>query len=347
MLALILSFLPWVQQGLPFLLLSPVLSITGLALVIILVVSAVHIAFHIHYINEVNEAKEDLLILYRRYYAYKCAQREDKLRVQRIWSPVRISVQTIRERLNRIQVFIEQARDAMEKQTQQIHRELFDESPTGQRDIFVANGERLQREGKNTLEDFAGQISKKRVKEPVEDWHQSSADIKRQLILQFRQQAQSLMEMSDENAQEQILRFVTNINSAYFKGPLVDLQHALDKENIWLEARDRVETPLYRIDIGKTTREFFFVCGRAWDVNKGQRYLPDDARIVKISDHHEWILLAAFFQGSLPATINPDILFPEKDSADPAGAPMGTPDTDAGTPSTPVDPDAADHNLVI
>jgi hypothetical protein len=191
--------------------------------------------------------------------------------------------------------------------------------PTGQRDIFIANGERLQREGKNTLESFAGQISQKRVKEPVEEWHQSSADMKRQLILQFRQQAQSLMEMSDEDAQAQIRRFVTDITRAYFKGPLVELQYALDKENIWREARDRVETPLYRIDIGKTTREFFFVCGRAWDVNKGLRYLPNDARHVRTSDVHDWILLATFFQGGLPETINPDILFPEKGQANPSG----------------------------
>ncbi len=327
-LGLALAILSWLPARI-FAFTPPLALTTTVVFVLItLFVALIHIAFHIRYTRNVKMCKEDLLIFYRQYYVYQCEKREDKLRVIRVLSPLRRTVQRIRERLDNIQMFIEQTRDRLEVQASKIEDELFNSSASF-RDIFVANGERLQRRQKNTLEDFAGQISKLRVKDPVEDWHQSSATLKRQLIQQFRQQ--SLMEMSDEAAQKQILAFVTGVSQTYFKGSLIDVRNALDKEDIWLEAIDRVETPLYQIQVGNKGLQFLFACGRVQDMANGWRYMRSDTYPVKISDTHEWVLLVAFFRGGLPTTINPEILFPVKTSTTSADASMHPPDLEQGT----------------
>ncbi len=122
------------------------------------------------------------------------------------------------------------------------------------------------------------------------------------------------MEMSDEQTLEQIRAFATSVTSAYLKGPHVELQNALDKPDIWMEALDRVKNPLYQAQVGIKEPQFLFICGRDFDISRGLPYIPAHAHPVSISDTHEWVLLAAFFHGGLPTTINPEILFPEKSS---------------------------------
>lgn len=304
-LALVLSFFalfPWIPRT--------ALDITIASVLASILIGSIHWMFRLRYILRVEECKEDLLIFYRRYYAHRCELSEDKLR-RNVLGPLRRKVQAINERLNNLQQFVQEARQTLDEQARRVQEELFN-SPAGLRDIFVANGERLQRIQRNTLADFAAQISKLRIKEPLEEWHRSAANLKRQLIQNFRQQSESLMEMSDEETLEQIRAFASNVTSPYLKGPLVELQTALDKPDIWMEALERAENPLYQAQVGTKEPKFSFICGRDFDIDRGVPYIPNDAYPVRISDTQEWVLLAAFFRGGLPTTINPDILFPEK-----------------------------------
>jgi len=224
----------------------------------------------------------------------------------------------MRDKLEDLYPFIQTIQNDLEERATTTRQRLFD-SPGSVRDIFVANGERLQKEKRNTLEDFASQITKLRVKEPVADWHQTPQDMKKHLITLFRSQRESLMEMNEEQALRQIYEFTLNVNRPYFKGPLVDIQSALDKEDIWREALDRVENPLYRAQVGIREPQFRFICGREADISRGIRYIPADAYPVMLSDAHEWVLIAAFFRGGLPRALNVDTLFPHK--VDPATTP--------------------------
>ena len=303
-LALVLSALAWIPHT--------ILYITLASLSATILVGYMHWVFRLRYSQRVEECKEDLLIFYRRYYAYLCECKEDCLRRNAL-VPLRTRVQAIHERLFNLQQFVQQARKTLDKESQRVQDELFDR-PAGLRDIFVANGERLQRENTNTLADFASQISRLRTREPKEEWHRSSAHLKRQLIQSFRQQSESLMEMSDEALLKQIRTFATDVISPYLRGPHVELQNALDKRDIWMEAIERVENPLYQAQVGIKEPQFLFIGGRDFDIGRGLPYIPVHAYPVRVSDTHEWVLMAAFFRGGQPTTINPDILFPEKSS---------------------------------
>ncbi len=306
-LALVLTILAFAS---PFHLQRTTLNIAIITIIVTLLVGCAHWYFNQLHRQRVKEVREDLLTFYRRYYAHRCEQREDTLRLV-VLGPLRRKIQAIRERLDAIDDFIQQTRDEFEQQASQAQRELFD-GPAGSRDIFIANGERLQRDNKNTLEEFAGQVSKLRVKEPLEEWLLSCSVLKRELILILRRQRESLMEMSDGDAQRQIREFAVNVTRPYLKGPFVDLQYALDKRDTWSGALGRVENPLYQAQVGVKEPQFLFVCGREQDVSKGTPFIPAQAHPVRISDTHEWVLLAAFFRGGLPTTVNAEILFPER-----------------------------------
>lgn len=307
-LALVLSIL-----AVPIIPKTP-LWIAAVTAFVSLLVGGAHWFFRQIHLEKVEAAKEDLLAFYRRYYAYLCEQREDRLRTV-LMGPLRRKVQSMRERLDNISDFIREMQHQLDQRATNAQQELFN-SPAGVRDIFVANGERLQKEKKNTLEDFAGQMARLRAKEPIEEWHQTSQDLKRNLIAMFRRQPESLMEMSNDKALHQIYEFVYNITSAYCKGPAVDVQYALDKDEIWREALEHAGNPLYRAQVGIKEPQFVFICGRGPDINKGASYIPDAAHPVYISSVHEWILVAAFFKGGSPAILNQDVLFPFTTPAD-------------------------------
>jgi hypothetical protein len=297
-------------------------------------VSSVHLSFRSIHQKKIAQAKSDLLTFYRRYYAYRCEKREDRLRTV-LMGPLRRNIQAIREKLDDIYSFIQEIQKGLEAQAVRIHRDLFN-SPASARDIFIANGERLQKERKNTLEDFVGQVTKLRVKEPVEVWHQSSHDIKKQLIRQFRGQPESILEMSEAQAQRQIYEFAEQVIKPYFKGPLVDLHQALSKQDIWREALERAKNPLYRAQVGLRDPQFLFVCGREADISQGLPYLGTSVYPVHISHHHEWILVAALFRGGLPAALDTDQLFPFRVTPSEPPAPD---DGGDGTAQTIDDPD--------
>lgn len=274
------------------------------------------------YWDKVKKAKKDLLRFYRRHFAYRSEVREDALRLL-VMVPLRRRVMAMRERLDNIAAFLGGVRSRLDESSQQIRHNFFS-TPSGVRDIYIVNGERLQRRGRNTLEDLAAQVTHLRENGPV-PWHRTLSGIKEHLIELFRQQ--SMIEMTEDDAWRQIDTFAREITRRYLHGQLVDIQRALENRDIWSEARERAGSPLYQALVGFRKPELFFVCGnpailtplsgaRTGDLslngNSARKTVkwPFDAIPVSISDHHNWVLFIAFFKGGTPPALDPAILFP-------------------------------------
>lgn len=279
------------------------------------------------YWKKVREARKDLLRFYVRHFAHRCEVREDALRLL-VTTPLRRRVMGLRERLDDIASFIGSVRTRLDTIAQRTQHDLFD-TPSGARDIYVANGERLQRRSRNTLEDLAHQVTQQRENRPLEPWHRSLLEIRENLIEAFRTERPSILEMNEDDACTRIETFVRGVTRGYLHGTLDDIQRALANSAIWSEARDRACSPLYQAVVGMRQPQLFFVCGQApllaplsADQMRGksrtQMHWPVDAIPVYISDHHDWVLFAAFFSGGTPPALDSEILFPPKRRIDPA-----------------------------
>jgi hypothetical protein len=272
-----------------------------------LLVAVANWLFWKRYRKRVKDAQEDLLKFYRCYYAHKCEQREDALR-RTVMVPLRMRILRIRERLADIWNFIEDVQSRQDKRACDVRQEMFS-SPSAVRDIYVANGERLQKDHGNTVQDFEEQVTRLREKFPVQEWHRSYQDMKEGLIESFRQHKESIIEMNEEDAEQHIYEFSSNIIRDYFKGSLVDIKGALANAEVWKDALDMAQSPLYASQAGLREPQLLFACGQQTDIRQGEAHLPMNTTPVYISDRHDWVLMAALFKGGTPAAFNPDTLF--------------------------------------
>ena len=283
------------------------LSLTAVSVVIIGIMNWL---FWRRYQKRVEEGRKDLLRFYRAHFAHRCEQREDALR-RLVMVPLRRRVLAMRERLDDIALFIESVQNELDMRAQRVRRQLFS-GPSGARDIYIANGERLQKQRRNTIEDFDGQITRQRENSPVEEWHRTLQEMRERLIESFRTDTQSIIEMTAEQAREHIYNFTSRITVAYLHGPLSDIQRALDNNDVWKDALDRAQSPLYQAQVGIREPQLLFVCGQGADLAHGEKHWPTNATPVLISDHHHWVLIAALFRGGSPPAFDPDTLFPAK-----------------------------------
>ncbi len=301
------------------------LAIAAITLGVALIIGLANWLFWRRYWKKVKEAKKDLLHFYCRIFAYRSETSEDSLRLL-VMTPLRRRVMAMRERLDSISDFLNSVQTRLDESSRRVQRDLFN-TPSGARDIYVVNGERLQKRNKNTLEDLAAQVTHQREHRPLEPWHQTLREMKERLIEAFRQQ--SIIEMSEDAAWQQIDTFTRDVTQGYLHGQLDNIQRALENTAIWSEARERACSPLYQALVGYRKPELFFVCGRpailmplhgaqtgTLTLNRssvsGKPKWPADAIPVSISDHHNWVLFAAFFKGGTPPALDPDILFPPK-----------------------------------
>lgn len=262
--------------------------------------------------KDAREAREDLLKFYRRYFAYRCEVREDFLRLG-LMGPLRRRVQRMRERLDSMNDFIGDVRDGLEARATQADHDLFN-GPSASRDIFIANGERLEQVGSNTLEHFAGHLALQRRRNPVQIWHRTREEMRDELLRLLVQHPQSIIdmdEMNEEDAQEFINNFTQAIVETYFRGPLVDIHAALDKPEIWQNVQFRAQRALYGAHIGAREPQMLFICGRNYDLAQGRPYIPNEANLVE-TRNPEWLLVAAFFRGNPWRNLNFLNLFPVK-----------------------------------
>ncbi|HEX7967520.1 MAG TPA: hypothetical protein VF502_04830, partial [Stellaceae bacterium] len=136
-----------------------------------------------HAVRLAGDARDDVLRVYRRFYAYRCERREDELRVVLV-GPLRRRVKRMRERLEHMQSFVESVQQALAADAEITRDQLFD-GPSSLRDIYVANGERLTRDGEYTLTHFYAEVTRRRLANAHEDesWHRSPE----QMVQRLRQ----------------------------------------------------------------------------------------------------------------------------------------------------------------
>ncbi|GHP01024.1 hypothetical protein KSF_110710 [Reticulibacter mediterranei] len=238
---------------------------------------------------EVRQARADLLTFYRRYYAYLCEQREDQLRLL-LLNVVQSKALNIRQRLDHMATFLAEMRAQLADQAGRIPRELF-QGVAGSRDVFVVNGEMLQQEQKNTLDDAVEQLAKVRVRAPVETWHSTTQALNRHFLTEV---GERFFLLSQQELQALLLEWNREVTRSYCEGPLVNLSAAMDTPEVWREALERAKQVVYQEPAGVQVPQWMFVCGRDADIQKGAPHLPGDVYPVRISGVHAWVLVAAF-----------------------------------------------------
>jgi len=310
------SFLAWIPVALTLELFNLPIGVL-MALDVSLATVAIIGGFVLRYQRQqqVTAARRDILDFYRCYYIHRCEKYED-LQRDGLMGTLRKRVTHIRERLEDMSAFLSKISSEARKDAEQVIDQLFN-GPAGIHDIFIANGERLQRHGKHTLDDVAKQVTRLRVNYSIEEWHRTPEKMKNELIRTLRTASVNLIEMTQEDAWKYINGFTGKIVDCYLTGSLVSISAALDKPEIWREVLDRVGKPLYSARVGIREPRLLFVCGCSQDLGKSSQYIPSDAITVETKSS-EWLLVTAFFRGGEPTTLNTDNLFPRKSVPAPA-----------------------------
>jgi hypothetical protein len=258
-------------------------------------------------LRESNVARKDMLDYNRLYYIHNCEHREDLQRID-LLKILRSRVTAIRQRLDDMSTFLSNARKKADSEAEIVQDQLFN-GPAGVRDIFVANGERLQEHGAHTLDSVASKIELARQNQPLEEWHRNFDKMRDELVQKLKQGNETLLEMTEEKVQETLYSFTAEIIDGYLVGSLVDLGAALDKPEVWREILERVSRPLYYAEVGRLDLKWMFVCGNPQDLTRSARYIPSEAIQVRTKSS-EWLMIASFFSGGSPKILDANTLFP-------------------------------------
>ncbi len=260
-------------------------------------------------LHESSLAQQEALDFYRLYYIHECESREDLQRIN-LLRTLRSRVKRIRQRLDDMTTFLSNVRKKADADAEMVSDHLF-HGPAGVRDIFIANGERLQEFSNHTLDSVAAKVEQIRQNHPLEDWHGNFDKMRDELIQRLKQGHETLLEMTEERVQEQLYDFTADIIDGYLVGSLVDLGAALDKPEVWREILERVRRPLYNAGVGVRDPKWLFVCGNAQDLKRGARYIPGEAIQVRTKSS-EWLMIVAFFSGGSPTILDAAQLFPPR-----------------------------------
>lgn len=254
-------------------------------------------------------AHEDMLGFYRRYFVYKCESYEDSQRfgLLRYW---RTMVDRYRKRLDNMQAFLTTINDGVVSHAGELNFELF-HGPTFERDVFVANGERLVEKGSHTLESIFTKIEQQRKNHPVQVWHGTLDDIRDALIAHVQERNLSLLLIKEDELQEVLISFNSRIVDDYLVGSLVEIGPALSKSDVWRDILARVRRPMYAANVGNLDSRYTFICGTPQALAACAQFIPSDAIQVQ-TKKPEWVLLGSFFRGGKPAMVDADKLFPPK-----------------------------------
>jgi hypothetical protein len=269
--------------------------------------------------ERVFAARDDLLAVFRRHYLYRCERREDELRVV-VLGPFYRRMQRVRERLEHMQHFVGAMRQRLLADAQRTRDALFD-GPAGQRDVFVANGERLTRDGSYTLDDLYAEISRRRqsTMHEAEAWHRSPDRMIATLRRWLRQKDASFLDLPDDEVEAAIRAFAAEIIRAYLVSDLVDLRPALAargerRKGIWHEALGRSHV-LFRPHT--SPQPSVLVCGRDEHRAALEAVSPHADAVHVRTQHPDWLLVAQFCPGGALTKWSktaPDVLPPVKSS---------------------------------
>lgn len=249
--------------------------------------------------SKVIVARQDLLAVFRRYYAYRCERREDELRVV-ILGPFHRRVSRMCERLEHMQRFIATVRQGLLDDAALTRDALFD-SAAGHRDVFVANGERLTKDGAYTLDNLYAEVSRRRqtTAEESDEWHHSTDRMVATLRRWLSERETSVLDMPDAAVEAAIREFSAGVVRTYLVGDLVDLESALAAKGerrkvIWREALRRSHV-LFRPKTSPQPSLFVGGIDQHRAALEGASPHPD---AVHIRTHHpDWLLVAQFCPG--------------------------------------------------
>jgi hypothetical protein len=259
--------------------------------------------------RESDEAHEEMLDFYRRYFIYKCEIQEDIQRIG-LMRFLRERASRMRSRLDNMAAFLTGVRHGVENHAGELNFELFN-GPAFERDVFVANGERLAETGSHTLYSIFENIEHERKTHPAESWHGTLDDIRDALIADVRARNLSLLEISEDDLRELLINFDANIVDDYLVGSLVDIGPALKKADVWRDVLARVRRPMYMANVGIRDARHTFVCGTQQALTSCAQYIPNDAVQVQ-TKNPEWVMLASYFRGGTPDMVDAANLLPPK-----------------------------------
>lgn len=176
--------------------------------------------------HAVTRAANDLRALYRRRLAARCEEQEH-LRRLGLLVALRYRVTAMLERLEAWERFVADVAGELERDAALVEHALF-EGPAGRRDLFVANRQRLRRDG-YTLRAFERDVSRVRAQTPRDDapWHRSDELVLRRLLAALRGHVDVVS--GDLGALKRPVRdFCLGVVQPYLRGELVSLAAALD-----------------------------------------------------------------------------------------------------------------------
>jgi hypothetical protein len=197
-----------------------------LALFVVLLTALGAFAFFRYRQREAEKAEADLRQVYRRKWAQRCEQYEDKRRVALLLG-VQNRIRRMLERLADWEAFMRQLAERMEQDATTIEHQLFD-GATGRRDVLIANRQRLRKHEYN-LELFEWDVGERRRVSPVAgcEWHANQAE----MLFHLRDAIGdhlSLVDADEGEIVQPIREFCLSIVRPYLTGDLVDLGAALE-----------------------------------------------------------------------------------------------------------------------
>jgi hypothetical protein len=308
----------------------PLTTLLAIAAALAAVITASNAAFHIRRKQEYVEAQKDACAFYTNYYSSRCTYREDLQRIALIRA-LAARVMRIRKRIEHMEAFLEERARKASNDAQEASSSLF-EGPAATRDVFIADGERLQEQGSHTLESIASKVSQLRKNHPLQDWHRTLDMIKEKLSQDLQKNSQGLLDMNEDEFQDYLYRFTQPIIEGYLTGSLVDISEALDKVGIWRDVLEQARRPLYSADTGVRDPYQLFVCGSSQTLVKGAQHIPSNA-LQLLTKGNEWLLIVGLFRGGSPRAVNADALFRREQPASSGGSAGGAGgSTTAGPP---------------
>jgi hypothetical protein len=173
-----------------------------------------------------TQAADDLRALYRRRLAMRCEEHEH-LRRMALIAALRYCVAGMLARLEAWEHFVADLAGELERDAAMLEHALF-EGPASRRDLFIANRQRLRRDGYN-LRAFERDVSRVRTHTPLDDmpWHRSDELVLRELLAALRGRVDVMT--GDLSALKVPVRdFCLGIVRPYLRGELVSLAAALD-----------------------------------------------------------------------------------------------------------------------
>ncbi len=241
-----------------------------------------------------HDAKLALLRAYQIYFAYRCEQWEDQLRVG-VLGPLIRMIQRNREFLEHLQEFILTRAEALRRAAAETERELF-EGPSSARDALIALGKELslQAGGLGEVDAF---IRRLRESASREDFHKSS-NILEAFHRRLAERHRSIMDLTETEIEEGARAFSREVIAPYLTGDLVSVHTVLTNQNwhteqLWTKAQHMSQRFLHRLP---GQQQLPYLSGRQEDL---QGRLPPLAANTTITatGSEEWVILSCLKVG--------------------------------------------------